>query len=84
MSTFGKQIVKYQDQNAITAFWVHRILISTHLDGLPIDAGSVELPHRGLGGIFVHHGDEGVALAGVVDIGDLAAPVIIFPFNDLV
>ena len=53
----------------------------TDLDRLPIDAGSVELPHGGLSGIFVHHGDESVALTGVVDIGDLAASAIIFLFE---
>merc|ERR1711971_1446891 len=44
-----------------------------NLDGLPVDACPVELPHSGLGGIFVHHGDESVALAGVVDIGNFTA-----------
>lgn len=57
------------------------IIRSTNLDGLPVDAGSVELPHGSLGGVIVHHGDESVALAGVVDIGHLAASTMIFPFN---
>ena len=48
----------------------------TNLDGLPVDAGSVKFSHGGLSGIFVHHGDESVALTGVVDIGDLAASTI--------
>ena len=39
-----------------------------------IDGDGVQVPDGGLSGVLVDHGDEGIALSGVVDVGDLAAP----------
>ena len=39
-----------------------------HLDLLPVDSCAVHLPDGVLGGLLLLEGDEGVALAGVVDI----------------
>jgi len=48
---------------------------NVHLDGLAaIDGDAVQFPDCGLGGVLVNHGDKGVALAGIVDIGNFTAP----------
>ena len=47
----------------------------TDLYGLAtVDGDTVKVPDRGLGGVLVDHGDEGVAFSGIVNVGDFAAP----------
>ena len=69
---FRKKIFQNPDPNLTSAL---ARLGDVHLDGLAaVDGDAVELADGGLGGVLVDHGDEGVALSGVVDVGDLAAP----------
>ena len=41
-----------------------------HLDLLSVDSGAVHLPDGVLSGLLLLEGDEGVALAGVVNVSD--------------
>ena len=47
----------------------------THLDGLAaVNGDAVKVADGGPGGVPVDHSDEAVALTGVVNVGDFAAP----------
>ena len=75
MSTGGFAQPEWSPCIPVTAASLARLGL-LHRHRLPVDPLPVELPHSGLGGVFVRQGDESVALTGVVDIGDLSESAV--------